>query len=274
MDAGNTGDDLVAQVRRGDYERFLAIQVAPEGKRAALYAMAALNSEIASVAEIVSEALIGHIRLAWWREALEEIEAGKTPRNHPLVLALADVQRVYPRVFPFLYEMIEARGADLDESLIADETSWRSYCDHTAGALHMAFGFVLDEACARENETLIRDAAQGCAMIGLVRAIPYMAAQGFMRFPAARLEKFQLTSLAPTESLRNFVREIIADAENLIAIKKYNPKLQALHALVVLAQLGQHQLARVSHDPYRLRPAKLRAVWRVIRLKYCPLTCF
>lgn len=272
MNAGPTGDDLVDAVRSGDYDRFLAIQLAPGGKRAALYAVVAFHIEIASVAEIVSEPLIGHIRLAWWREALEEIEAGKPPRSHPVVLALAQVQREYPRVLAFLYEMIEARAADMDASLIADEAAWQEYCNHTAGALHMALGYVLSEACARQNETLIRDQARGYAMIGLCRAIPFMAAQGWVRFPQGRLEKHQLTSLAPSAALNHCVAEIMADAGQRMTTQWRNPKLLPLSAMVALAMLGKAQLQRVSCDPYRLRPAKLRAVWQMVRLKYCPFT--
>ena len=274
MERIEAGADLVEQVRSGDYDRFLAIQLAPRAKRAALYAIVAFHVEIATIAEIVSEPLIGHIRLAWWREALEEIEAGKAVRKHPTVEALAEMLRDYPRVLPFLYEMIEARAADLDESLLVEEEAWREYCNHTAGALHMAMAYVLSEACARENESLIRDHGRAYAMIGLARAIPFMAAQGWNRFPKARLEKHHLSSFSPSESLNRFVEEIIADAQQLMASKLHNQRLRVLSVLVALAGLGKRRLMRVSGDPYRLSPAKLPSVWLAIRIHYCSFTCF
>ena len=274
MNAGPTGDDLVEQVRGGDYHRFLAIQLAPRAKRWALYAIVAFHIEIAGIAEIVSEPLIGHIRLAWWREALEEIEAGKLPRSHPVALALAQVFAQYPHLFKFLHEMIEARAADLDESLLADEAAWREYCNHTAGSLHMAMAYVLSETCARANETRIREQGVAYAMVGLVRAIPFMVAQGWNRFPKTRLERYHLTSLAPSEALNAFVSDLLADAELLMAPKLCNQKLRFLSALVAMSALGKRLLQRVSSDPYGLRPAKLPFIWVAVRIHYCPLTIF
>ena len=114
MNAVPTGDDLVEQVRSGDYHRFLAIQLAPCAKRWALYAIVAFHIEIAIIAEIVSEPLIGHIRLAWWREALEEIEAGKLPRSHPVVLALAQVFAQAVAVQILACHAAQTLGRDVD----------------------------------------------------------------------------------------------------------------------------------------------------------------
>ena len=274
MNAVPTGDDLVEQVRSGDYHRFLAIQLAPCAKRWALYAIVAFHIEIAIIAEIVSEPLIGHIRLAWWREALEEIEAGKLPRSHPVVLALAQVFAQYPHVFKFLNEMIDARAADLDESLLAEESAWRDYCHHTAGALHMALAYVLSEACARAEETRIREQGVAYAMIGLARAIPYMVAQGWNRFPKARLERHGVTSLAPSAALNAFVAEMLADATLRIEPKLRNHRLRVLTALVEMAMLGNRQLLRVSADPYGLRPAKLPFILVAVRNHYRLFTSF
>ena len=71
---------FLRELRAADYERFLAIQLASAAKRPALYALTALNTELARIAETVSEPLLGHIRLAWWREALEELLGPSEPR--------------------------------------------------------------------------------------------------------------------------------------------------------------------------------------------------
>ena len=49
----------------------------------------AANHEIAKTAEVVSEPAIGQIRLQWWREALEGVEAGR-PRAHEVAIPLAE----------------------------------------------------------------------------------------------------------------------------------------------------------------------------------------
>ena len=71
-------DDYCADlVRRLDYDRFLMSLFVPQTERPALLAVCALNAELAQVRSLVSEEMIGHIRLAWWQEALE---AGAAPR--------------------------------------------------------------------------------------------------------------------------------------------------------------------------------------------------
>jgi phytoene/squalene synthetase len=257
---------LLQQVRSSDYDRFLAIQLAPPEKRAALYAITAVHIELARIAEIVSEPMIGHIRLAWWREALAEIEAGKTPRNHPVVRALAALYPTTPKLFALLALTIDARAADLDTSLIAQEAAWRDYCTNTAGALHLAFAHVLDAGAAETHADLIREQGQAYAMIGLVRAIPFMAAQGWLRFDHARLNAHGLTSLAPAPALPAFARMVVEDAAARLPEQRLPQSLKPLRALSELARHHAAQLKKAGYDPYRLRPSKLLMVWRVFCL--------
>ncbi|MFZ4541111.1 MAG: phytoene/squalene synthase family protein [Rickettsiales bacterium] len=257
MAGAANGNDLVQQVRAGDYDRFLAIQLARPAQRAALYTLTNFHNEIARIAETVSEPLIGHIRLAWWREGLEEIMAGKPPRNHPLMQALATLDA---RTYPHLRTMLEARAVDMDTSLIALETAWLDYCDNTAGALHSAWAIILN-ADAAHLET-IRRQARGYAMVGLVRAIPFMMQQGWLRFPHARMNNIDLVTLEPSETLNRFCKTILDEA---LALLTKNPSLpKPLRALTALAQLHARQLAREGHDPYRQQPQKLAAAWTVI----------
>ena len=80
------------EVRAHDRDRYLVTQFAPAPRRAALYALYAFNLEVAKTAEVVSEELLGQIRLEWWREAIEECYDGE-PRRHEVVEALAGAIR-------------------------------------------------------------------------------------------------------------------------------------------------------------------------------------
>ena len=66
---------LDAEVRRVDEDRWLASRFAPAHVRARLIAIYALNAEIAKTADVVTQAPIGDIRLAWWRDAIAEVHA-------------------------------------------------------------------------------------------------------------------------------------------------------------------------------------------------------
>ncbi|MDP2732480.1 MAG: squalene/phytoene synthase family protein, partial [Hoeflea sp.] len=80
---GQTPDDYCAnRVRRFDRDRFLTALFCPSDRRADLLALYAFNIEIAGVRETVSEPLLGHIRIQWWRDALDGIYDGDPPAHH------------------------------------------------------------------------------------------------------------------------------------------------------------------------------------------------
>lgn len=153
-------DDLV---RRVDPDRWLASRfIADPTARADMTALVAFNYELARVAGGVSSALMGEIRLTWWREAVEELAAGKPPRKHPAVEALA-AAGLDPVA---LAAMAEARLADLDSEPFADEAATLAYIDATAGALAGLGARRLDPAA---DTASVRAAARAYGLAGLWR---------------------------------------------------------------------------------------------------------
>lgn len=70
-----------------DRDRWLACLYAPASARPGLIALMALDLELAQLVVTTTEPMLGEIRLAWWRERLEELDAGKVPAQ-PLLAAL------------------------------------------------------------------------------------------------------------------------------------------------------------------------------------------
>ena len=62
---------LARLVRRHDRDRFLTALFAPAERREDLLALYAFNYEIAKTREVVSEPVLGQIRLQWWRETID-----------------------------------------------------------------------------------------------------------------------------------------------------------------------------------------------------------
>lgn len=83
--------NLDKTVRAGDEDRWMSSRYAPRRQRRALIALYAFAFELARVRLVVTEAPLGAIRFQWWRDALDEIKAGKKPRDHEVVSALADM---------------------------------------------------------------------------------------------------------------------------------------------------------------------------------------
>ncbi len=75
-------EDAVRTVARdGDPDRYASALFAPRPAREPLFALYALNVELARAAEQVSEPQLGEIRLQWWREALDRAAAGEDTGN-------------------------------------------------------------------------------------------------------------------------------------------------------------------------------------------------
>lgn len=159
-------------VEAHDHDRWLAALFAPDARRAGLMALYAFNLEVARVRETVREPMLGEIRLQWWRETLEACAGGR-PREQPVARALA--RHVGdPAAWPRLQAIVDARGADLDAGPPADLVA---YAAGTAGNLTEAAAILLGHG---DSTTLAAARAAGTAyaLVGLVRAAPFLAAHG------------------------------------------------------------------------------------------------
>ena len=132
-----------ALVRAGDPVRFRHALFAPPAQREGLFALYAFNLELAKIAPMVSEPMLGEIRLQWWREAVEAAYDEGAVRAHEVVqpLTAAIRERALPR--ELLDRMIDARAADLDPAFPPDEATLDLYLADTAGALTRLAALVL-----------------------------------------------------------------------------------------------------------------------------------
>lgn len=151
-------------IRRVDEDRWLASRFAPADARADLIALYAMNYELARTAEVVTQPTLGDIRLAWWREAIGEIYAGRTPRAHPIVDALARSRKIWPR--QALHDLIDARARDLDATPFESECAFARYLSATAGQV---IRLALAACDAEMPEAFIAHAARAWGGLGFVR---------------------------------------------------------------------------------------------------------
>jgi phytoene synthase len=68
--------------------RDLALSYAPAGSRKALEALFALDTALGDVLRSTREPLVGQMRLAWWRDALQRLDQAPAP-GEPVLQALA-----------------------------------------------------------------------------------------------------------------------------------------------------------------------------------------
>ncbi|MBU0723467.1 MAG: squalene/phytoene synthase family protein [Alphaproteobacteria bacterium] len=261
-----------SEVRLNDPERFLTCLFAPAERREALFALYAFNQEIAKTRAVVSEPLLGEIRLTWWREAIAEIYEAR-PRQHAVVQALAEAVAAHDLTRAHFDRLIETRSRDLEPEAPADLPALLDYADGTAGTLTA----LCLEALGADSavESVARPAGIAVALTGLIRAIPFHAREHWVNLPASLLDAHGVTlqeifdlQRPPglpkiVEALADLARQNLAEARaHRSAVPR--PALAALLPLT-LAEGHLRLLAKNGHDVFDARLAEKSplAAWRL-----------
>lgn len=262
-----------ALVERHDRDRYLSCLFAPEAEREQLFALYAFNQEVAKTAEVVSEPMLGHIRLQWWREALEGIYAG-TPRQHEVVqpLARAIAAKQLPRAL--LEAVIDARESDLEEAPPADLAALAVYAEGTSTAL-LRLALTILGAEDSASRAAAEQLGPAWAYLGLLRALPLHAHQKRSYLPAdlcaaAGVDLQEVFELRSSPALSQVCTRLLDEAEaHLAAARRPAVEVprQALPALLIarLADLYLKRLRQAGGDPFAPQaqaPAPGR-VWRL-----------
>lgn len=135
--------------------------------------------------KIVSEPLLGEIRLQWWRDALEG--AGEAKAN-PVAAALLDTLARFDLPKAALLELIVARARGLYIEPMESVAALESYTEATCSNILRLAALILDgqEAAASRDAALHGGVAYG--LTGLIRALPWHSARGEVFVPAEILQ--------------------------------------------------------------------------------------
>lgn len=271
------------EVRKHDNDRFLVGLFVPAERREAVFALCAFNIEVAKTREVVTEPMIGQMRLQWWRDAVEAVYEGGTAPNHAVARPLADAVAAHGLDRAQLDRLIDAREADLDDEPPADLPALEAYAEATAAPLLL---LTLETLGVRDAAAMEagRHVGTAYALAGLLRAVPFHAARGRVMLPADRLAAHggrarEILDGKPGPAVRATVREVAAAArrhlEQARALRGSVPKA-GLPALLpaTLATLHLDVLAREGFDPFAARVQmpnpfrQLRLGWAALRRRY------
>lgn len=250
-----------AEVRRRDPERFLTALFAPRGQREDLFTLYAFNLELAKTREVVSEPMLGRIRLQWWRETIAGIYAG-TPQRQAMAEALARVVLSRGLERAHFERLIEAREQELDEAPPQSLALLEGFAASSSAplvALALAALGVRGAAASAAAEAC----GTGWALTGLLRAVPFHARQRRLYLPAdllaeAGVEQGELFERGSMRGLAAVVRRIAERAQahlNMLAPLRRELPRAALPALLpaVLARSHLRRLRRAGYDPFELK---------------------
>ncbi|MEX2452128.1 MAG: phytoene/squalene synthase family protein [Rhodospirillales bacterium] len=257
-------------VRSEDRDRFLCAMFAPANRRGYLFALYAFNLEIARVREIVSEPLIGRMRLQWWRDALDSIYRGTGP-NNPVARAVAETVAACPVSRGHFETLIDGREADMQDEPFETLNELIAYAEGTSVPLVRLSLEALGVSDERSHAAA-RGVGTAWALSGLMRAIPFHRAGGRSYLPKDLCRDFGFAAGAishahPPVEFRAVVAAICSvSRQALHEARRYRKDVprQAIAALLpaVLAESYLTMLEKAGHNPFdptvqRLRPSGL-----------------
>lgn len=263
---------LGEQVRRFDRDRFITTLMAPPARREALFALYAFNIEVARIAELVREPLLGRIRLQWWRDSLASVSAGGRPPS-PIMAALADAMAACGLDLSRLDRILDTHEADFAPEPPADLRALTDYAAGTSGVLaRLAFDLLGGGRAGEAAESL----GTGWGLTGLLRAVPFHASLGRLYLPAGMLasagvDAARVLAGQGDPGLAGVARRIADEARaHLAQARRHRRDIprDALAAMLTgpLADGYLNALARQGYNLFapgwgRLSPRPLRLLW-------------
>ena len=115
-------------VRAHDRNLYLLALFARPPQREGLLVIYALATELSHLRHMISEEMIGHIRYAWWREAIEGLSAGKTIPGHPVLEALQPLMPQLPQ--EQLMALVEAYAAPYPDAPQGEDDAIKALSMH------------------------------------------------------------------------------------------------------------------------------------------------
>jgi phytoene synthase len=264
---------IIASLREGDPDRYLATLFAPASARNELFALYALNVELARIGERVSEPDLAAIKLQWWRDAIKRTASGEATAS-PVADAIGALLQAHPRAAEPIGRLIDAREFDVAVKIMPDMPALEDYLDATAGSLFAAAGGILGlrhDACA----SIARIAGLAYGLTGLMRAMPVHALNGRVDLPEDALLSHGITPAnilqgQASEGLQvllaeNRERALVALVEARRHAAELTPHQQTAFLPLSLVQPYLASLAKVAHDPFK-NIAAINPLYRLWRL--------
>jgi phytoene synthase len=255
-----------AVVQSADRDRYLADLFVPVEFRPHLFALHAFNAEIAKVRDVVSDPMLGEIRLQWWRDAIQTGAGG----GHPVATALNATIAKYRLPRDAFQRLIDARMFDLYDDPMPGLNDLEGYAGETSSALIQLAAIILAEGHDPGTAEAAGHAGVAYAITGLLRSLPVQARRGQLYLPMSMIASRGLDTrslfsgkttpelISLLADLRTIARQHLAEAERDIHDLTLPVKTAFLPLALVRPYLDL--MDKPEYDPFAA-PAEL-AQWR------------
>lgn len=249
------------ELRADDHDRYITLLFASTREREFLATLYRFNLEIVRIADAVSEPMVGHLKVQWWRDRLNEIAAGKDVPAHPVAQGLAYWCNELSLDVEPLQKLIRAREYDLEPQGFLDGQSAQDYAKETGGRLLVVAACGLakmhDERLHAADEKTLLTLGACWAELGLVRSLPWQLAREDWYFSAA----WERDEFAVRE-------HVLPRLEKALSSLPLLPKF--LRPVALLQPLAQRYVARLkSRQPIENAGVNRVGFGGVVRLFFC-----
>ena len=248
--------EIGAFVRRHDPDRYFTALFAPPDRREALFALYALNHELARAREAVRGPFAALIRLQWWREVAEGAR-----RRHEVATPVGEALDAGLLAAPDLVSIIEAREAEAEP--MDTRAGFEAYLLGAHGGLMVAAA----RALAHPHPEALRPWGAAYGLAGQLRSLPALARQGRCMLPEDLLAQHGLTphdiiadplhpGLAPVRAA------LLAQAETWLSTRPALPR--ATRAAALPAMFARRDVARRCPPGERPYADRLGVTWSAL----------
>ena len=229
--------DIIA---KGDPDRFAATMAAPVEARPILLPLYAMNVEVARAPWVVSEPMIGEMRLQWWRDALEEIAEQTPVRNHEVTTPLAEI--LDPEGVRELDALVTARRWDLYRDPFEDQAHFDRY---------LSGGSILMWTAARllgaedDVRTLVQGFGRATALVRFLQAVPALEIRGRVPLIDGR-----------QDAIRDLAHSTLSRLPSKAVLRRSVPT--SAHPALLEGWQTRALLAQIVADPGRVARADIK----------------
>jgi len=170
-----TRDDINAcaeKLERIDPNRCRSVLACPAALRAPLFALFAMNSEIAQAPWASQEPMICEMRLQWWFDALDDIAAAKPVTTHPALTILSAT--LTPQLARDLQALVNARRWDIYAEPFDTLQDHHNYIQQTSGILYQTAATLLSSKTQKQSY----DMGTAIGVANFLNALPALERAG------------------------------------------------------------------------------------------------
>jgi len=166
---------------------YYAFLFLPRERRRAITALYAFCREVDDVVDETSDAQLAATKLAWWRQEVGLLFAGKP--QHPVSKALQPAIAAYGITAARLNEIIDGMQMDLTQTRYLDFTALERYCYHVAGVVGMLAAGIFGYGDARTLD-YARSLGTAFQLTNIIRDVGEDARKNRIYLPIADLQQF------------------------------------------------------------------------------------